>query len=71
MIKQSVCAVNGPVTKSPVTAFLTQIVLSSEPETIHWPSGENPTERTQSLCPVNGPATISPVMAFHTQIVLS
>jgi len=66
-----VCPLNGPATVSPVVAFHTQIVRSSEPETMWWPSGENATELTESLCPVKGPATISPVVAFHTRIVRS
>jgi hypothetical protein len=49
--------------------FHTQSVLSFEPETMVWPSGENATDETESVCPVNGPATISPVMVLHTQIV--
>src|SRR5260370_1406967 len=49
--------------------FHTQIVLSQEPETMCWPSGENATEFTGAECPLNGPDTVSPVIAFHTQIV--
>jgi hypothetical protein len=52
---ESVCPVNGPATISPVVASHTQIVLSSEPETICWPSGENATDQTESVCPVRGP----------------
>ena len=52
-------------------AFHTRIVLSYEPETMYWPSGENATELTELVCPVKGPAAVSPVMAFHTQIVRS
>jgi hypothetical protein len=51
--------------------FHTHIVLSCEPETMLWPSGENATEKTAFVCPINGPAIISPVMGLHTQIVAS
>src|SRR6266702_2118311 len=57
---------DGPASISPVMAFHTRIVLSSEPETMRWPSGENATDETQPLCPVNSPASGSPVMTFHT-----
>ena len=59
------------VSFSPVIIFHKQIDLSTDPETMCWPSGENATEVTKSECPLNGPATVSPVMVFHTQIVLS
>jgi hypothetical protein len=46
-------------------------VRSQEPETIHWPSGENATEVTLLVCPVNGPITVTPVAGFHKRTVLS
>ena len=61
----------GPTTSSPVSASHTRIVLSSEPETMRRPSGENATDLTQSLWPFKGPTTSSPVSASHTRIVLS
>ena len=63
------CPVKEFATASPVMAFQTQIVLSSEPKTTHRPFDEISTELTEPLCPVNGPATISPIVVFHTQIV--
>ncbi len=62
---------SGPATVSPVVAFHTRIVPSSEPETMWWPSGENATELTERVCPVNGLNTVSLVVAFHTRIVPS
>src|SRR6266436_5916100 len=70
-LTECLCPVKGPATVSPVVAFHTRIVPSSEPETMWWPSGENATERTEYVCPVKGPATVSPVVAFHTRIVPS
>src|SRR6266702_4302055 len=66
----SVCPVNGPPVISPVVAFHTRIVRSSEPETMRWPSGENAKDWTGSVCPVNEPASVSPVVAFHTRIII-
>src|SRR6266702_2215947 len=70
-LTEEVCPVNGPASFSPVVAFHTRIVRSSEPETMRWPSGENATDPTEDVCRVNGPATSSPVVAFHTLIVLA
>jgi hypothetical protein len=47
-LTEPVCPVKGPVAVSPVMAFHTRIVRSSEPETMCWPSGENATEKTRS-----------------------
>src|SRR6266702_4719541 len=65
------CPLNGPATVSPVVAFHTRIVPSSEPETMCWPSGENATDLTEDECPLNGSAMVFPVVAFHTRIVSS
>ena len=43
---ESVCPANEPAAVSPVVAFHTRIVPSSEPETMCWPSGERATDST-------------------------
>ena len=68
---QLVCPSNGPRTVLPVCAFLTRIVLSSEPDKIYQPSCENATELTPRVCPRKGPDNSPPVLASQTLIVLS
>jgi hypothetical protein len=48
-LTESVCPVKGPTAVSPVMAFHTRIVPSSEPETVCWPSGENAPDQTESV----------------------
>ena len=55
----------------PVCASHILIVLSDDPETMYFPSGENATEVTQSVWPLNGSETSFPVCASHILIVLS
>src|SRR5580658_6040540 len=48
-----VCNSGGLQTISPVSASQMQMVLSSDPETIRFPSGEYATQLTGSVCPVS------------------
>ena len=54
-----------------VSASQTWIVLSQEPETMDFPSGENATEVTQAVCPVIGSEMSSPVSTSQTRNVSS
>src|SRR5882672_3119916 len=56
---------------SPVSASQRRIVLSSEPDTIRDPSGENPTELTSLECPSSDLPMGSPVSASQRRMVLS
>src|SRR6266436_241872 len=47
-LTESVCPVKGPAAVSPVMAFHTRIVPSSEPETMCWPSREIAMDATAS-----------------------
>ena len=53
-------------THSPDDASHTRTVLSSDPDTMRDPSGENDTDHTPSVCPSSGPNTHSPDDASHT-----
>ena len=55
----------------PVCASHILILLSSDPETMYLPSGENATDMTVSVWPSNGSETSFPVCASHILIVLS
>ena len=44
------------------------IVLSSEVDTMWWPSGEKLTELIRSVCPINESAIFFPVRASQTTI---
>ena len=57
-------------TTSPVAAFHSLTVSSSDPLATHRPSGENATEFTQPECP-DSVRTTSPVAASHSLTVLS
>ena len=54
-------------THCPDTASHTRTVLSSDPDTMRAPSGENDTDFTASVCPSSGPSTHSPDTASHTR----
>ena len=47
-LTQLVCPVNGPASVSPVVVLHTRTVLSTDPETMCWPSGESAMEETSS-----------------------
>src|SRR2546425_1830524 len=55
----------------PDSASQTRSVLSSEPDTIFFPSWENATDVTQSVWPSNGPRMVNPDSASQTRSVLS
>jgi hypothetical protein len=57
--RESYCPWRGPTTVSPFSTSQTRIVLSLEPETIRFPSGEKATDVTLSWCPWRGPTTVS------------
>src|SRR5438477_633217 len=56
---------------NPVSASQTRSVLSSEPDTIFFPSGEKATDQTHFVWPSNGPWMLNPVSASQTRSVLS
>jgi len=55
----------------PDAASHNRMVLSSEPEAMHVPSGENATDLTESECPCRGSSMVAPDAASHNQMVLS
>ncbi len=55
----------------PLFAFQILTVLSEDPETINWPSGEYATEFMELVCPSNGCPTGWPLFAFQILTVLS
>src|SRR5438876_896769 len=63
--------ISGPRMVDPVCASQTRSVLSSEPDTIFFPSGENVTDLTKSVWPINGPRMVNPDSASQTRSVLS
>ncbi len=62
---------SGSPTGWPVAASHNRSVLSSEPETMRWPSGENATLVTEPSWPRSGSPTGWPVAASHNRSVLS
>src|SRR6267154_391610 len=67
----TLCPVRGARSGSLVSASHNRIVVSSDPDTMRLPSGENATELTQLSCPVRGARSGSPVSASHNRMVLS
>ena len=54
----------------PFLASHTRIVLSTDPDTMRLPSGENETNLSQSSCPLRGGRSRSPVSASHITLTL-
>jgi hypothetical protein len=55
----------------PDSASQTRSVLSPDPDTIFFPSGEKATDVTDSVWPSNGPRMLDPDSASQTRNVLS
>src|SRR5213075_3020394 len=70
-VTKSACPWRGSEIAVPVSASQNLIVLSSEPETTCFPSGENATDVTLSVCLWRGSEIAVPVSASQNLIVLS
>ena len=71
LVTESVCPWRGLLTWPPLCIFQSRIVLSEEPDTMCFPSGEKATDQTESVCPWRGFPTWPPVCASQSRIVLS
>src|SRR5436190_21345968 len=61
----------GRMTLLSLSTSQIQIALSSEPEALRLPSGENPTDVIESWCPSRGPMTVLPLSTSQIRIVVS
>jgi hypothetical protein len=62
---------NGLLSGAPLSVSHKRTVLSSEPETICFPSEEKATDLTRPVWPFNGSPSGAPLSAFHKRTVLS